>query len=53
MKPLLSLNALLENETWEPVFENRGTNYKFASFLFMFLKIFEASYPVQNKHVRK
>jgi hypothetical protein len=45
--------CLLENETWEPVFGNRYTNYKFDSFLFTFLKIFEASFPVQNKLVRK
>jgi hypothetical protein len=42
---------LLDNEMWEPVFENRDTNYKCNSFQFMFLKVFEASFPVQNKHV--
>jgi hypothetical protein len=36
---------------WEPVFENRDTNYKFNSFLYTFLKNFEASFPVQNKSV--
>jgi hypothetical protein len=45
--------CLLENETWEPVFENRDSNYKFNSFLFMFLKIFEASFPIQNRSVGK
>jgi hypothetical protein len=44
---------LLENKMWEPVFENRDTNYKFNSFLYIFLKIFEASFPVQNKSVGK
>jgi hypothetical protein len=44
---------LLEDETWEPVFENRDTNYKFNSFLYMFLKISEASFPLQNKSVGK
>jgi hypothetical protein len=45
--------CLLENETWEPIFENRDTNCKFNSFLFTFIKIFEASFSVQNKSVRK
>jgi hypothetical protein len=44
---------LLENETWEPVFENRDTNYKFNSSLCTFLKIFEASFPIQNKSIGK
>jgi hypothetical protein len=44
---------LLTNETWKPVFKNWGTNYKFNSFLDMFLKIFEASFLVQNKSLRK
>jgi hypothetical protein len=43
----------LENEMWEPIFKNRDTNCKFNSFLFMFLKIFEARFQVQNKSVRK
>jgi hypothetical protein len=42
---------LLENKMWEPLFENRDTNYKLNSFLYTFLKIFEASFPVQNKSV--
>jgi hypothetical protein len=44
---------LLEIGMWEPVFKNRDTSCKFNSFLYMFLKIFEASFPIQNKHVRK
>jgi hypothetical protein len=36
---------------WEPVFENRDTNYKFNSFLYTFLKIYEASFPLQNKSI--
>jgi hypothetical protein len=43
----------LLDEAWEPVFENRDTNYKFNSFLYTFLKIYEASFPVQNKSVGK
>jgi hypothetical protein len=44
---------LLEDEMWEPVFKNRDINYKFNSFLFTFLKIFEARFPVQSKSVRR
>jgi hypothetical protein len=44
---------LLESETWEPVFENKDTNYKSYSFLYTFLKSFKASFPVQNKSVGK
>jgi hypothetical protein len=44
---------VLENETWAPVFENRDTNCKFNSFLFTFLMVFEASFPIQNKSVIK
>jgi hypothetical protein len=50
---IAQFQRLLENETWEPVFENRDTNYKFNSFLYTFLKIFEASFPIQNKSVGK
>lgn len=45
--------GLLENRTRGPVFENRDTNYKFNSFLYTFLKIFKASFPVQNRSVGK
>jgi hypothetical protein len=36
---------------WEPVFKNKDTNYKCDSFLDIFLNIFEASIPIQNKRV--
>jgi hypothetical protein len=47
--PIAQFQRLLANETWEPVFKNWDTNYKFNSSLDMFLKILEASFPVQNK----
>jgi hypothetical protein len=50
---IAQFQRLLEDETWEPVFENRDTNYKFNSFLYTFLKIYEASFPVQNISVGK
>jgi hypothetical protein len=33
----------------ETVLENRDTNYKFNTFLYTFINIFEARFPVQNK----
>jgi hypothetical protein len=42
---------LLENETWV-LFSKIGTQtISFNSFLYTFLKIFEASFPVQNKSI--
>jgi hypothetical protein len=34
---------------WECVFKNKGTDYECNSFLYIFLKIFEASLPMQNR----
>jgi hypothetical protein len=50
---ITQLQHLLANEMWEPVLEDWGTNYKFNSFLDTFLKIFEDSFPVQNKSLGK
>jgi hypothetical protein len=50
---IVQFQRLLENGTWEPFFKNRDTKYKFHSFSYTFLKIFEASYPGQNKSVGK
>jgi hypothetical protein len=41
---------LLENEMWECL-KKKDTNYKFNSFLCIFLYTFDASFPVQNKSV--
>jgi hypothetical protein len=41
----------LGNVTWEHVFKNKDTNYRCNSFLCIFLSIFEASFPMQNKNV--
>jgi hypothetical protein len=40
--------CLLANDTWEEVSKNWDTDSKFNFFLDPFLKIFEASFPVQN-----
>jgi hypothetical protein len=44
---------LLANETWQPIFKNWDTNYKFSSLVDRFLKFAEASFPVQNKSLGK
>jgi hypothetical protein len=48
MKPLLSFNVLLENEMWEPVFENRGTNYKFNSFFIYLSKDLSSQFSISE-----
>jgi hypothetical protein len=50
---LLYSQRSLENETWESVFKNKDTNYKFNSVLFIFLNISEANFPMQNKSIGK
>jgi hypothetical protein len=42
---------LLENETKEPVYKTKAINYKFNTFLHIFLNICEASFPFQNKRI--
>jgi hypothetical protein len=43
---------LLENKTWKPVFKNRTQIVSLTLFyICIFLNIFEASFPVQNKIV--
>jgi hypothetical protein len=50
---IAQFQCLLVNETSDPIFKNWDTNYKFNSFLDTFLKIFEASFPVQNESLEK
>jgi hypothetical protein len=50
---IAQFQCLLANETWKPVFKYWDTNHKFNSFLDMFLKNFEASFPLQNKSLGK
>jgi hypothetical protein len=42
-----------QNETWETVYKYSDTNNMFNSFLFTFLHIFEASFPIKYKSVGK
>jgi hypothetical protein len=48
-KTIMQLQLLLQNETWETVYKDSDTNNKFNSFLFTFLNIFEASFPIKCK----
>jgi hypothetical protein len=47
-KTIAQFQLLLENATWAPVLKNKHTNYEFNSFLYIFLNVFEASFPIQN-----
>jgi hypothetical protein len=42
-----------KNETWETVYKDSDTNNNFNSFLFTFLNIFEASFPIKYKSTGK
>jgi hypothetical protein len=44
---------LLKSETWEFVYKDDDTNIKFNSFLYTFLNIFEASFPIKYKNKGK
>jgi hypothetical protein len=46
---IMQLQLLLQNETWETAYKDSDTNNKFNSFLFTFLNIFEASFPIKCK----
>jgi hypothetical protein len=50
---IAQFQCLLANEKWEPVFKNWHIIYNLNSFLDMFLKIFEANFPVKNKSVER
>jgi len=39
----------LANENWKSIYIRNDTNNKFNSFLYTFLNIFEASFPVKYK----
>jgi hypothetical protein len=49
----MQFQLLLENATWESVYEDNDTNNKFNSFLYTFLNIFEASFPIKCKNMCK
>jgi hypothetical protein len=46
IETIAQFQHILEHEMWEPVFKNKDTNYKFNSFLYVFLNIFQASFPI-------
>jgi hypothetical protein len=47
---IMQLQLLLKSETWESVYEDNDTN---NSFLYTFLNIFEASFPITYKSIGK
>jgi hypothetical protein len=50
---IMEFQLLLKSETWESVYKDNDTNNKFNSFLYTFLNIFEASFPITYKSIRK
>ncbi|PNF23822.1 hypothetical protein B7P43_G15913 [Cryptotermes secundus] len=50
---IMQFQHLLKSETWECVYKENDTNDKYNSFLSTFLNIFEASFPIKYKSVRK
>jgi hypothetical protein len=41
----------LNYESWDEIFEGKDVNLIFNSFLNIYLRIFNASFPIINKHV--
>jgi hypothetical protein len=52
-KTIMQFQLLLKSETWESVYKDNDTNNKFNSFLYTFLNIFEASFPITYKSTGK
>jgi hypothetical protein len=50
---IMQFQLLLKSETWESVYKDNDTNNKFDSFLYTFLNIFEASFPITYKSIGK
>jgi hypothetical protein len=50
---IMQFQLLLKSETWESVYKDNDTNNKFNSFLYSFLNIFEASFPITHKSIGK
>jgi triphosphoribosyl-dephospho-CoA synthetase len=44
---IMQFQHLLKNETWESLYKDKDINNKYNSFLYTFLKIFEASFPIK------
>jgi hypothetical protein len=49
----MQFQLLLKSETWESVYKDNDSNNKFNSFLYTFLNIFEACFPIIYKSVGK
>jgi hypothetical protein len=49
----MQFQLLLQNETWESVYKDKDINNKYNSFLYTFLNIFEASFPIKYVSIGK
>jgi hypothetical protein len=49
----MQVQPLLNSETWESVYKDQDVNNKFISFLYTFLNIFEASFPIKYESIGK
>jgi hypothetical protein len=50
---IMQFQLLLKNETWESVYKDQDINNKFNSFLYTFLNIFKASFPMKYESIGK
>jgi hypothetical protein len=50
---IMQFQLFLKNETWESVYKRKDINNKYNSFLYTFLNIFEASFPIKYVSVGK
>ena len=49
----MNFQILLKKETWESVYEDKDPTHMFNSFLFTFLNIFQSSFPVEYKSMKR
>jgi len=50
---IMNFQILLKKETWESVYEDKDPTHMFNSFLFTFLNIFQSSFPVEYKSMKR
>jgi len=52
IKTLTNFQSLLQQETWQTVYQTQDTNNMFNSFLNTFLHIFETSFPTNHRSAK-
>jgi hypothetical protein len=50
---IMQSHIVVKNETWEAVCTDNDRKNKFNSFLYMFLNVFESSFPIKYKSISK